>query len=214
VYPVAVDRWIVRIDSNGTVIRRRRSPRHGSLADLAAELVSFPSLLAHPAFEIEVLLIEEEEARCHVQGRCWRRAGWTTIERRLIDVRDRVVFDTGADLAVLLPDGLPDTFTTSDLAAAIHRPRRVAQQLAYCLAKVGALEGVGKRGHSVLYRVASSPSASSRPHRLHPTALTAGDGVRRPRDQGGSGLVRRPCHRVTHATIDRRIRGGVGPADR
>jgi hypothetical protein len=154
VHPIAVDRWIVKVDGEGTLLGRRRSPRHGSLCDLVSELISFPELLAHPGFEVEVLLTEEEELRRHEPARCWRRRGWTVVERRLLGVVDRVVVASPADLARLLPADLPPHFTTGDLAARLAQPRRVAQHLAYCLRRVGVIDPVGKRGHAVEYRLA------------------------------------------------------------
>lgn len=157
IHPIAMDRWIVNVDTDGAVIARRRSPRHGSVTDLVGELVSFPELLAHPRFEIEVLLTLEEEYRRHEPGRCWRRRGWTVVERRLVDVVDRTLLTRTEDLARLLPDGLPDLFTTADLALRLGRPRRTAQQMAYCLRKVGLLEVTGRRGQAATYRMVSRP---------------------------------------------------------
>jgi hypothetical protein len=152
VHPIAVDRWIVQVDADGTVLTRRRSPRHGALADIASELITFPELLANPRFEIDVLLTSEEEYRAFVPGRCWRRRGWTVLERRLVEGIDQVVLSGAEDMARLLPKDLLQPFTTEDLAVRLRRPRRVAQHLAYCLSKVGAIEAVGKRGHSIEYR--------------------------------------------------------------
>lgn len=156
VHPIAVNRWIVNVEPDGTVLTRRLSPRHGVIVDIASELITFPDLLAQPNFEIEVLLTAEEEYRHLVPGTCWRRKGWTVIERRLVEVVDRVVLARPADLAELLPADLPDRFTTADLALALRRPRRVAQHLAYCLAKCGLVEAVGKRGHAIEYRLSAS----------------------------------------------------------
>jgi hypothetical protein len=152
VHPIAVDRWIVRVDADGTALTSRLSPRHGGLVDLASELITFPELLADPRLEIEVLLTAEEEYRHQVPGKCWRRRGWTVIERRLVEVRDRVILAEPADLANLLPTDLPDRFTTTDLAARLGRSRRVAQHVAYCLSRAGVIEVAGKRGHAVEYR--------------------------------------------------------------
>jgi hypothetical protein len=76
------------------------------------------------------------------------------VERRLVDVVDRVVFADPADLARLLPDGLPERFTTGDIAVGLGRPPRIAQQLAYCLRRLGLIEAVGKRGNTVEYQLA------------------------------------------------------------
>ena len=152
VYPIAAEKWIVRLGADGiTPISRRKSPRHGAAVDLFRELVSFPRLLAHPNFTLEVLLIREEELRRHDPSANWRRRGWVTAERRLLGVVDSQVFAAPEDLACLLPADLDEPFTTAELAAALARPRRLAQQMAYCLRSAGVLEEVGRRGRGVLY---------------------------------------------------------------
>lgn len=156
VHPIAVDRWIVNVEPDGTVLTRRLSPRHGAIVDIASELITFPEMLAQPTFEIEVFLTTEEEYRTLVPGKCWRRKGWTVIERRLMEVVDRVVIARPADLAKLLPADMPARFTTADLALALGRPRRVGQHLAYCLAKCGLVVADGKRGHAIEYRLSAS----------------------------------------------------------
>jgi hypothetical protein len=154
VHPIPTDKWIVKLDVDGTTLGRRRSPRHGDPTDLFAELVSFPDLFVHPNLEIEVLLTREEEYRCHSPDRAWRRKGWTVVERRLLEVVESVALRNAKDLAGLLPANLPVTFTTADLAMELGRPRRIAQQMAYCLRNVGAIVAVGKRGNAVEYQVA------------------------------------------------------------
>ena len=153
VHPIPIDKWIVKVDADGAVLSRRRSPRHGNPIDVFAELVSFPDLLAHPHLEVEVLLTKEEEYRRHTPGRSWRRKGWTVVERRLIAVVDTLLLRHTEELAGLLPDDLPEPFTTADLAEKLGRPRRTAQQMAYCLRSVGAIVAVGKHGNAVVYRV-------------------------------------------------------------
>ncbi|MEA2058263.1 MAG: hypothetical protein U9O63_06050 [Actinomycetota bacterium] len=153
VHPIPIDKWIIKVDADGAVLSRRRSPKHGSPIDLFAELVSFPDLLAHPHLEVEVLLTKEEEYRRHTPGRSWRRNGWTVVERRLIEVVDTLLLRHTEELAGLLPDDLAEPFTTADLAQKLGRPRRTAQQMAYCLRSVGAVVAVGKHGNTVVYRV-------------------------------------------------------------
>lgn len=152
VHPIAVNRWIVKIDADGAALSRRRSPRHGDPTDVFAELVSFPDLVAHPNLEIHLALTHEEEYRVHTPDRAWRRKGWMVVERRLIDVVDTVMISSLEDLADLIPAGLPETFTTADLAIAMERPRRAAQQMAYCLRSLDVIVPVGKAGNTVQYR--------------------------------------------------------------
>ena len=71
-------------------VSRRRSPKRGIAADVCAELVSFPSLLSHPNFTLEIALVEEEEIRRPDARKGWRRGGFVIEERRLVDVRETV----------------------------------------------------------------------------------------------------------------------------
>ena len=160
VHPIPVDKWIVKVDTDGTVISRHRSPKHGTPTDVFAELVSFPALVAHAHLEVEVVMTIEEEYRRHEANRSWRRKGWTVLERRLIEVVDTVVLRHGADMVHLLPHGLRETFSTADLAAKLGRPLRSAQQMAYCLRAVGAIIPIGKDGNSVIYRLGNLEESS------------------------------------------------------
>jgi hypothetical protein len=157
VHPIAQEKWIIKLDDDGrSHTSRRKSPKRGQVEDIFAELVSFPRLLAHPHFSLEVLMIQEDELRRHDPGRGWRRRGWMTVEHRLLQVVDRWVFETPEDIGRLLPLTLAEPFTTADLAVALSRPRRLAQQMAYCLREMGLLTPVGKRRNAVLYERAAA----------------------------------------------------------
>ncbi len=152
VYPVARNKWLVKLPPDGKGDpRRRKSPKHGNYAHLFDELVSLPYLLDHDNFTLEVLLIHEEEIRRYVGDRAWRRRGWAAEERRLLEVVDRRLFASPADLACLVPADLPEPFTTADLSNAIGERRRLAQKMAYCLRKMHVLTPVDKRGNAILY---------------------------------------------------------------
>jgi hypothetical protein len=149
VHPIPALKWIVKVDEDGTISSRRRSPKRGQVTDVFSELVSFPERLTDAGLEIEVVLIEEEEYRHHTPGRSWRRRGWSVLERRLVTVVGSVRLDGEEDMKRLIPAALPDPFTTTDLAAGLNRPMRPAQQMAYCLRESGIVEIVGKRGNSL-----------------------------------------------------------------
>jgi len=153
VHPIATTKWIVKVDEDGTILSRRRSPKRGAVTDVFAELVSFPEYLSDSGLEIEVVLTIEEEWRHHTPGRSWRRRGWSVFERRLLQVIDSTLLRDAEDLRHLLPGNLPELFTTTDLAAGLGRPLRTAQQMAYCLRKTGVIASAGKRGKSVEYQV-------------------------------------------------------------
>jgi hypothetical protein len=152
VYPIAREKWIIKLAADGKGrLSRRKSPKRGGWEHVFEELVSFPRLLGEPSFSLEVLLTQQDELRQHDGRRAWRRKGWVIQERRLLRVLDRRLFETPKDLASLVPTCLQEPFTTLELATAMGRPRRLAQQMAYCLREAGVLEPVGRQGNAIQY---------------------------------------------------------------
>lgn len=152
VHPIAETRYIVKLSEDELATKRRKSPKRGAISHVLDELVSIPTLLNHPNFELEVVLIEEEEFRIHDPTRVRRRNGWRVVERRLVEVKERVRLRSIEDLFGMVKHPLPDAFTTLDLADAMEEPRWLAQKLAYCLREAGAINLCGKDGNSLKYR--------------------------------------------------------------
>ncbi len=154
VYPIARQKWIVKLARAGEGQEsRRKSPKKGRPEQVFDELVAFPKLLSNPNFSLELLLIHEEEVRRYDPKRGWRRKGWVTQERRLLEVVEQRLFETPEDMRAQIPSELPEPFTTSELAVAIGGPRRLAQKMAYCLREMGAIAPAGKRGRAMLYNL-------------------------------------------------------------
>jgi hypothetical protein len=152
VYPIARERWIVRKSRNGRrVLGRRKSPRHGRIESLFEELVSIAQLLAHPNFSLHVVGIQEEQIRHVNKGRNRRRKEWSIQERRLLQVVDQWLFETPRDMMKIIPAELPEPFTTKELSQVTNQPVWLAQKMAYCLRKMGAITAAGKRSRNVLY---------------------------------------------------------------
>jgi hypothetical protein len=160
IYPIPQEKWITKQAKDSSVgVTRRKSPKRGRVEDLFWELVSFPYLLINPNFSLEVLLIREEELRRYDGKRNWRRRGWITEERRLLEVVNRRLFEEPVDLQALLPVKAEDMFTISDLAQAVGIGRRLSQRMAYCLFKARVIELIGKRGRANLYGIVAPNDA-------------------------------------------------------
>ena len=152
VYPIARDLWIVKLPQRkGGCVSRRKSPKHLTLVDIFEELVSFPELITHRNFQLDVVVTQEEELRFFDRRKRWRRHGWATVERRLLEVSETVSLQSDADFMALIPGDLPEEFLTSDIANAVGRPRRLAQKMAYCLRSCGLIEQVGHEGNAIIY---------------------------------------------------------------
>ncbi len=154
IYPIAQEKWIVKLPTDGSDgSTRRKSPKRGRVEDVFRQMVSIPTLLANDNFELEVLMIRQEEVRRYDGNRNWRRKGWSVEERRLLEVVERRSFCRPADLRELLPERLESPFTTKDLAATAGINRRLAQEMTYCLRHMNGIELVGKRERANLYKI-------------------------------------------------------------
>jgi len=152
IYPIATEKWLLKLPKGGwDQPQRRKSPKRGRIEAVFAELVSFPKMLMEDNFSLEVVLIQEEEVRRYAGAKHWRKNGWVTVERRLLEVVSQRLFETPSDMSALLPVETPQEFTTLDLAEALDGSRWLTQKMAYCLREMGEIVQVGKRGRSYLY---------------------------------------------------------------
>ncbi len=152
VAPLPLIRTIIRLSDEGEPLSARRSPRRGRVEDIFSRLVSIPSLLCRPRFELELLLTYQDELRVYRHGRAFRRHGWVVAGRRLVSVEQSLRITNPDDAARLLPPSLPELFDTAQLAEAAAIERRLAQQMTYCLRALGVLDTAGKRGNAIVHR--------------------------------------------------------------
>jgi hypothetical protein len=175
VAPVPRVRRIIRLSDEGELLSARRSPRGGRVEDIFSRLVSIPSLLCRPRFQLELILTDEDELRVYRHGKAFRRRGWVVAGRRLVSVEKCVRIASPDDAARLLPPSLPELFDTAQLAEAAAIERRLAQQMTYCLRAMGVLETTGKRGNAIVHRRTEAPrSLEGASHRLEPPNHRAG----------------------------------------
>jgi len=163
VYPVARDKWIVRMSEDGqSRLSRRRSPKRGVIEHIFDELVSLPELFLNPNLSLEVVFIQEEEVRYHDATRGWRRHGWLTDEHQLLEVQESRLFRSSAEIGELVPPDLSGPFTARDLGLAGGIQHRLAQKMVYCLSRIGCIKPIGKKGKAFLYTRVGNKSTRKR----------------------------------------------------
>lgn len=162
VKPLAARKYLVtRTRKGGRVRSARYSPSRMTSFHVFDELVHFMDVFPHPRLTVEILLTEQEEHRLPARRLRWFHRGYRVEDRVLRTVYERRSLRGATDLPTLLPDGLPEVFSTVDLAREAEIPRWLAQKMAYCLRKSGAVQTVGKRGNSVLYCVPRGERAAA-----------------------------------------------------
>lgn len=157
IHPIATERWIVKQDADGRELGRRRSPSKGHAAHVCEALVGCADLLSHANLTIETLLIREEEIRqpndLPQKGR-WRRE-WKSVDRRLVEICERQLYEVPSDLLGLLPTQLPASFTSGELARAMRIPLALAHRVTYCLRGLKLISEAGRRGRAKVYVLAN-----------------------------------------------------------
>lgn len=150
VKPWVTRRRIVRRDRpDGPDRSARLSPRRGEAIDCFDELIRLLRVFPHPGLTIELLAVEIDEVRVAQR----RRPGYVVVDRRLrATAAEPRILRVADDLWGLIPEGLPPTFTTLDLAERLGRSVWFAQRVAYCLRTTGAARAVSKVGNRVEYR--------------------------------------------------------------
>jgi hypothetical protein len=164
VKPLVVRKYLVHCEAkDGPVVRRRLSPKQGSLLSLFDELVYFVRVFPHRNLTIETPLVEIEEWRYagHGRRRRWHRNDFQIADQKLIKLVAIERFRSARDLLQFLPEALPRPFHTGQLAESLGVRRWIAQRIAYCLRETRAVRAVGKSGNSHLYEVRAQRRAAS-----------------------------------------------------
>ncbi len=152
VYPVAVRKWIVRLDEDtGEVLSRRKSPRKGRPEDVFAELRAFPQLAVHPSLTLCIALTDQDEIQVNDGEGSWRRKGWSIADRQLLAVNAVDEYRNRVDFQRFIPTDLIEPFTVKELAQSLRIQDRLAGRMAYCLREMGIIQQIGKRGRAYLY---------------------------------------------------------------
>ncbi len=154
---------ISRRRKGGAEVSRRASPKRESMLNLFDELVYFTNVFPHPRLELEVVLVEVEEWRYpgHGRRRRWRKNDFIVEDQKLTSVGEALRLATTADLWRLMPPKLPQPFHTGHLSEQLGVERWIAQRIAYCLRKTGAVREVGKQGNARLYEYVGDDSAAA-----------------------------------------------------
>ncbi|MGH4138977.1 hypothetical protein [Clostridium sp.] len=151
VHPIAIEKYIVTMDDSNKLISRRKSPKKGKLLDLFDELIRIPDLIDEENFTLEILMTKEEEIRCKDGKGSWRRKGISIVDRKLVEVVEKVIFVDKKDFLRFLPEELPENFTNKELAKILKITVYKARKVTYCLRKMGIIKEVGKLRNELIF---------------------------------------------------------------
>ena len=130
VYPVPIETTLLKPGKTP-----RKSPKKGNIYSIFSELVSITDQLKHPNLSFDVVLVSINKLQEFEKNLRRNRGGYRTVNTELVSIHEIHHFCGLHDLISLLPDDLPEKFTTADIAQKGKIPRNIAQQMAYCFRK-------------------------------------------------------------------------------
>lgn len=154
VYPIPAGKWIIWVDpQTGDLLQRNRSPIRGSFYHAFRELYRIRPFLRERNLSLELLLIDIDEYRLLDGWSRDRKRGSHRYDRIPLRLQDRLVLSCPEDYRQLIPEGLPEIFTSADFAAAVRFRKTGFSTVLLLLTELGAVERTGKKGNAWLYRV-------------------------------------------------------------
>lgn len=145
VHPVAVEKWVCKVDESGTVMTRRKSPKHESVYTAMREIYTLRDYLQHPNFRICICAVTLTE--------------FSVLHGRKREKLDRVphelcalwMLESGEDYAALLP-AVPESFTIPELCGLLHAPEMQVRMFVNLLVRFGELVESGKKGRQKVWK--------------------------------------------------------------
>ena len=154
VYPIAHEKNLIWIDdTTGETSKKRKSPKRGSYTDAFYDLYKIKSYLNHPNLFLKLVLLDVDEYRLLNGWSKDRKKGSSRYDRIPSKLVGEVSIERVEDYVMLLPIELEDEFTVKDYATTAHIYEETARLGLHIMNYIGAIELVGKRGKSNLYRI-------------------------------------------------------------
>lgn len=154
VHPIIINRFIELYSSENSLIRKRKSPRGGTIWDLFSVLLYAPELPKMANVCIEVVFVDIIEKRIQDGKGSWRRKGISLQDKELKTIHSMRLFSSLDDYLALLPYNKNEEFTVKDLADCTKDLKAdLSRKVLYVFHKLGLVERCGKKGNSWIYRL-------------------------------------------------------------
>ena len=152
IYPIEAEKTLRYVNnSDGSITKPKRSPRHLRIYDAAHELRRISSFIGDKNLTVKLIFLRVEEYRL-LDGRGPAKTkGATKLERLPIEIISEIDLKTKADYLALLPGELPEAFSAAEHARLIRRRSRDAYSSLRLLLDLGLLMRV-KEGRAYVYK--------------------------------------------------------------
>lgn len=137
VHPIAIKKQILLLDTNGNKISCRKSPKTNSIYSMFKELTGIYPLLMQKQLSLKILLISMTEIRTKTEEPVQTlnkkrrfKKNWIKTDKKLNEIHETITFSSYKDYLNLLPDTLPESFTSLDLRNALKQNKKLPSSAA------------------------------------------------------------------------------------
>ena len=152
IHPIISQKRIELYDSEGGLLRKRKSPRKGSSWDVFNALIYAPELPLLKNLAIELAIVDVVEKRTDDGLGSWRRRGVSITDRVIDGWRQSIVLSKPKDYYQFIPFRKSERFSVRDLAEKAGIDVGLARKTLNVLNKMGLVERIGKQGRALLYQ--------------------------------------------------------------
>lgn len=153
VYPIHKTKWIRWVNpQTGEISPPRKSPKQGSYYVIFPELYKIKSHLLNPNLKLRIIMMDLEEYRFLDGWSQDKKKGSSKCDRIPVGLKEDLIIENTADYSKLIPPSLEQTFSSKDYKKCSGLSLSAAQVALNILFYVGAIDRVGKKGNSYLYK--------------------------------------------------------------
>lgn len=152
VYPIPYTKWIRWVNpETGEISAPRKSPKTGTPYSVFPELYKIKNFLTVPNLSLTIVMVNIEEYRFLDGWSTDRKKGSSRCDRIPTELIEEIHIRTTEEYHRLIPESLPDSFTTKDFRKSSCLSTGASQTALNILNYLGCIERVGKKGRAFLY---------------------------------------------------------------
>ena len=152
IHPVIAQKHIELYNSDGVLLRKRKSPAKGSAWDIFKALLYAPEFPLLKNLTIELVVVDVIEKRIDDGKGSWRRRGVSITDRAIGAWHHSIILSKPKDYYQFIPFRKSERFTVRDLAEKAGIDEGLARKALNVLNKMGLVERIGKQGRAYQYR--------------------------------------------------------------
>jgi hypothetical protein len=154
IHPIIVTKYIETFDESGALLRRRKSPRRGTIWDLFKALLYAPDLPLVKNVSLELALIDVTEKRVTDGKGSWRRRRVSIADREICAWHESIPLLRPGDYRRFAPFTPKERFTVQKLAERVKIDDVIARKCLYVLTRLRLVQRVDKQGKWIVYKIA------------------------------------------------------------